>query len=522
MRVVKDFKLQASIREKFKPKALSSEEIEESKGWIIKDGVFTQLTESLTAGPIVVALALLMGASNALIGYLLALPFLCNAFGLPGVYFFEKLRLRKPIVVASIFFSRIGFLGVALLAFFPSIPGAVYILATLYTIRYLGSGFISSGWNSWMKDIVPASKLGAFFSKRLMLMVGCGLLANLAAAFLLDVWILPQHYFYGIIVLVAVMFSMMDVYSLYRVYEPPMENAHQDEKFLKKFLKVFKDKNYMRLVSFLATFNFAINLAVPFFSVYVLNRLEYSLSFSLILMTVMQVTNISVMRIWGVLADRFSNKSILSVAGPMYVLSIFLFLFTNFPDKHMLTIPLLYFIYALAGMAQAGVTLGVNNIALKLADKGLAPVYLSVNGTMTAMMSGIAPIIGGMFADFFAGKELSLSLHWKTAAQDVEMYVFGMQYWDFFFFFAAIIGMLSLGLLKQVREEGEVHERIIMSSFVSSLFRNLSATYMMPQKLFIYFAQKKPKEDKKNFIQETDGHNGGIKTVANWDDDFER
>ena len=46
MRVVKDFKLQASIREKFKPKALSSEEIEESKGWIIKDGVFTQLTES--------------------------------------------------------------------------------------------------------------------------------------------------------------------------------------------------------------------------------------------------------------------------------------------------------------------------------------------------------------------------------------------------------------------------------------------------------------------------------------------
>ena len=102
------------------------------------------------------------------------------------------------------------------------------------------------------------------------------------------------------------------------------------------------------------------------------------------------------------------------------------------------------------------------------------------------------------------------------------MYVFGMQYWDFFFFFAAIIGMLSLGLLKQVREEGEVHERIIMSSFVSSLFRNLSATYMMPQKLFIYFAQKKPKEDKKNLIQETDTHNGGKKTVANWDDDFER
>lgn len=497
------------LKKQFRPHELTHEEVEASKKWIICDGVFTQFTESLSAGPIVVALALLLGASNVMIGYLLALPFLCNAAQLPGVYFFEKLRIRKMIVVPSVFFSRCGFLIVILLAFFPQIPYAIYILAALYTLRYLGSGFISGGWNSWMKDIIPANRLGAFFSKRLMLMVACSLGTSLVVAFFLSIWPLPKNYFYGILILFALIFSMMNVFALYSVQEPPMAEPSKDDKFIKKFKKVLSDRNFMRLVLFLATFNFSVNLAVPFFAVYVLNRLGYTLAFALVLQTVMQVASISVMRIWGALADRFSNKSVLATAGPLYVLSIFLFLFTNFPDKHALTIPLLFFIYALAGLSQAGVTLATNNIALKLADRGNAPVYLSVNGTLTATMSGIAPIIGGIFADWFAEKELSLSLHWKTGTEDVAMYVFGMQHWDFFFFFAAILGVISLGLLKQVREEGEVSERIIMSSFVSSLFKNLSVSYMLPQKFFIFFTQRKHKEDRE------------LQKQINWDDDFE-
>lgn len=483
-----------SFKRKIIPHKLSDAEIASSQKWVIGDGIFTQITESLTAGPIVVALALLLGASNAMIGYLLALPFLCYVVQLPGVYFFEKFKIRKIIVVLSVLISRISFVGVAFLAFFPTFPYAAWALILLYTIRYFGSGFIASGWNSWMKDLIPAATLGAFFSKRLMLMMACALSTSLVVAFFLDIWPFEIHYFYGILILGALVLSILDVYSLFNVSEPPKDETMQNEKMSNKFRKVFSDHNFMRLVLFLSLFNFSINLAVPFFSVFVLKRLEYSLSFALILLTVLQLANILVMRIWGALADKFSNKSVLAVSAPLYVLSIFLFLFTSFPEKHFLTVPLLFFIYFLAGLSQAGVTLATNNIALKLADKGLASVYLSVNGVLMYAMAGIAPIIGGLFADYFAGKELSLTLTWKTASSETAMYVFGMQHWDFFFFFAAVLGLLSLGFLKQVKEEGEVDEKIVMSSFVSSLFKNLSATYMMPQKLFIYFIQKKHKK----------------------------
>lgn len=483
-----------SIKRKLIPHKLSEAEIASSQKWVIGDGIFTQITESLTAGPIVVALALLLGASNAMIGYLLALPFLCYVVQLPGVYLFEHCKIRKTIVLVSVLISRLSFIGIAFLAFFPEFPQAAWLLIGLYSIRYFGSGFISSGWNSWMKDLIPAQKLGSFFSRRLMLMMACALSTSLIVAFLLDLWPFEKNVFYGFLALIALILSALDVFSLFRVSEPPKEESMQNEKMTAKFRKVFSDKNFMRLVLFLSLFNFSINLAVPFFSVFVLNQLEYSLSFALILLTVMQLANILVMSIWGSLADKFSNKSVLAVSAPLYVLSIFLFLFTSFPEKHVLTVPLLFFIYFLAGLSQAGVTLATNNIALKLADKGLASVYLSVNGVLMYAMAGTAPIIGGLFADYFATKELALNLTWKTTSSETAMYVFGMQHWDFFFFFAAVLGLFSLGFLKQVREEGEVDEKIVMSLFVSSLFKNLSATYMMPQKLFIYFTQKKHKK----------------------------
>ena len=71
---------------KIQPKQLSDEDVKKSLFWVLQDGVFAQMFESLIAGPILIAVALMMGASNALIGYLIALPFLANLAQFPGEY----------------------------------------------------------------------------------------------------------------------------------------------------------------------------------------------------------------------------------------------------------------------------------------------------------------------------------------------------------------------------------------------------------------------------------------------------
>lgn len=484
----------SKVKKKMFPHPLSEEEVKESLSWLIQDGVVAQLMESLTAGPILIALALAMNASNALIGYLVALPFLANLAQFPGAYLVDKFQKRKITAVCISMAGRLCIPFIAYLAFFPKTQGAAIWLALLYTGRYVGASGAGSPWNSWMKDLIPPQILGRFFSKRLIFVMMTSMLTTLSAAFFLKIWPYPEHDFYGILITIASVAAFYSGFVYYQIAEPPMEAHPSNDVFIKKMLSVFKDKNFTSLMVFLGSWNFSINLAVPFFTVFMLQSLGLSISFVLVLSTLTQMMSVFVMGTWGKISDSFSNKSILLVAAPLYALCIFLFLFTGFPDKHSLTIPLLILIYCLMGIAQAGITLASNNIALKLAPRGSAAIYLSVNGVINALMAGTAPILGGLFADFFANKELSLLMNLTSGVRTIDVTLFYMHHWDFFFFLAAVLAGLSLTFLHGVKEEGEVTEKIVVSSFLSLFSKSLSASYLLPQKLFLFLSRKQFKE----------------------------
>ncbi|HIJ56225.1 MAG TPA: hypothetical protein HPQ03_08865 [Deltaproteobacteria bacterium] len=84
-------------------------------------------------------------------------------------------------------------------------------------------------------------------------------------------------------------------------------------------LEPFKDVNFRQLLVFLGSWNFAINLAAPFFYAQK-NRSQYGAGLTLSVLS--QVVNVLFMRLWGYLADRFNNKSVLAEADPLFILSI--------------------------------------------------------------------------------------------------------------------------------------------------------------------------------------------------------
>ena len=476
---------------KIQPKALSEEEVKRSLFWVLQDGIFAQMFESLIAGPILIAVALMMGASNALIGYLVALPFLANIAQFPGLFLLEKYRNRKALCLVLSSLGRFSILGIAILILTPNAPMAAYILAICYTLRYLGTALAGSSWNSWMKDLIPSKILGAFFAKRLAFSMITALTVTLSVAFFLKIWTGPVNLFYSFVFFIAFLSAVYMLLVYYKIGESVMERPETNDGILKRLLKVFKDSNFTKLIMFLGTWNFAINLAVPFFTVVLLESLQLEMSFVLILTTLTQVVNVLVMKSWGKISDTFNNKSILLVCAPLYVLCIFLFMFTGFPERHNYTIPLLFFIYALMGAVQAGITLASNNIALKLAPKGNAAIYLSVNGMINALMAGTAPILGGLFADFFKNKQLSLLFRWFNGETTTELYVIQISHWGFFFLFATFFALFSLTFLKSIKEEGEVNERVVVSSFLMMFYESVIPH---PQKIFVFLSRKRYKE----------------------------
>lgn len=245
--------------------------------------------------------------------------------------------------------------------------------------------------------------------------------------------------------------------------------------FFSTILQPFKDVNFKNLVMFLGSWNFAVNLAAPFFTVYMLKRLELDLSFIIALTVLSQITNLGFLRIWGRFSDRFSNKSVLGVSGPLFMACILAWTFTTMPEKHVLTIPLLVAIHIFMGISMAGVTLGSGNIGLKLAPKGQATAFLAANSVVNSLAAGVAPILGGKFADLFAGHELAWTLKWTSPRRVLTLPTLNLQQWDFFFFFAFLIGLYSIHRLAMLKEVGEIEEKIVVQELLAEVRRRMIA-----------------------------------------------
>ena len=330
-----------------------------------------------------------------------------------------------------------------------------------------------------MRDLIPVGELGGFNSRRLAIATTVGMLMTLAAGYYVD-WFdhrmfRPLYLAYCFLFLLAFLISLVDLYFIASIPEPRMRTNGAG--ILKLILDPLRNKNFRNLLRFLCSWNIAVNLAAPFFTVYMFKRLDLSV-FSVIALGVLsQVMNLLFFRVWGRLSDRFSNKSVLRVCAPIFIVCVFLWTFTAFPERHELTIPLLVGLHIFMGIATAGTTLGAFNIAMKLAPRESATAYLAAAGLVNSLAAGLAPVVGGHFADYFAARGLSFSVKWTSPGTEVTFEALHFSHWDFFFAMASLLGCLALYFLGRVVEEGEVKNRVIMNELFFNArrwMRNLS------------------------------------------------
>lgn len=456
---------------------LTEAEVQSGLRAVIRDGLASQAMVTLTGGVFLVAFALKLGASNLVIGLLAAIPPLAQLIQIPSIFLVEKIGNRRAISVYASASSRTMWLLIALMSvLLPPKPGLTFLIVALALHSAIGAVSACS-WGSWMRDLVPQDQLGSFYSKRMALSTGLGAVLYLAAGIYIDLAkkLFPggELYAYSTLFLLGFVVGMLGVYFISTIPEPRMAAVEEESKFFELMLVPLKDINFRKLITFLGSWNFAVNLAAPFFTVYMLRRLQMDMSSIIALTVLSQIMNFTFLRIWGKISDRFSNKSVLGVCGPLFLACILAWTFTTMPEKHVGTIPLLVAIHIFMGISIAGVTLGSGNIALKLAPREKATSYLAANSIVNSLAAGIGPVLGGKFADFFATRELSLTLNWKSPVRELGFNTLNFQHWDFFFFLAFLIGLYSIHRLAKVREIGEVEEKIVIHELVSEIRRPL-------------------------------------------------
>nr|MDO8097657.1 MFS transporter [Candidatus Njordarchaeota archaeon] len=456
---------------------LTEEDLQVGFKNVTRDGICSQSMVSLTQGAFLVGFALKLGAPNFVIGLLSAIIPLTQLIQIPSIYLVEKYRVRRAISVYASFGARIFLLLMALIPFlFSPQIGLIFLMLALFLNTSIGA-ISTTSWNSWMHDLIPKDRLGSVFSRRMVLATAVSIPIFVASGFFIDISkkLFPDFELYGYAILFSLGFvaGIIGIYFLSHIPEPRLEVSEKTQGFLRQILQPFKDLNFKKLIVFLGVWNFAVNLAAPFFTVYMLTVLGLEMSGVIVLMTLSMLMNITFMRLWGRFSDRFSNKSVLGVCGPLFIFCIFLWTFTAIPGWVALTIPLLITIHLLMGISTAGISLASGNIGLKLAPRGQATTYLATNSFTNSLAAGFAPVLGGALADSLRGTELSWTLTWTTPTGELAFQTLNFRQWEFVFFFAVLIGIYSIHRLAMVQEVGEVKEEIVLKELMTEVRRGL-------------------------------------------------
>jgi MFS family permease len=456
---------------------LTEEQVDSGLKYVVKDGLLAEAMAVLTGGAFLTAMAVRFGATNFQIGLLAAIPTLANLFQLLSVYLVQKYQNRRAITVFSSIIARLSLFLVSFLPFiFPPAIALIILILLLLFHHTLGS-ISGTSWNSWMKDLIPEKRLGSFFSRRSRLIQTLSITLCFSVGFLLD-YVRKHHpdqeiNMFSVMFFVGGAFGLIGVYMLIRTPEPKVQIEQKN--FFKLFQTPFQNTNFRNLMIFHACWSFAINLAAPFFTVYMLKMLNFPISSIIAFAQLSQISNIFFIKLWGKYSDKYSNKSILQICAPIYLCCILAWTFTTMPQKHEFTVPLLILIHIFSGMSVSGINLALGNIGLKLAPKGNAIIYISARSLLIAFVAGMAPLAGGLFADFFAARQLSWNLNWKGPNGELTFHTLDLQAWDFFFVLAVIFGLFALYRLTFVKEEGEVQEKLLRNEIMDELVRGFKS-----------------------------------------------
>lgn len=442
---------------------------------LVQDLGWASVSGAFSGGVILVAFALQLGASPLQIGLLAAIPFMAQALQLPATLLIERLRLRRRIGVLAITAARIVVLSMAALPLLGSQSLALRFLivaqVAISTLNAVGGCAV----NSWLHQLIPHARLGQFFSRRLFFGTALACVATLAAGELVDhaPGGDPMRAF-ALAFVLAGLAGFISSWHLGRAPEPVMAPAGPGGGLRERLARPFADKNFRRLLVFLAAWIIASNLTAPFLTVYLIEQRGYAVATVTSLWVTSQVSNALTLYLWGSLSDRLSNKGVLAVVLPVHFACVLALVFVDALRDPQWQLGTLYGIHLVMGVATGGIALATGNLGLKLAPQGEGTVYLAAIGLASAAAGGLAPIVAGGLAEAFQTSELSAIVRWQSPGRWKEMALVSFAHWEFLFALSALLGLYVIHALWRIEEGREVSERQVVQAFVLEAWRSLN------------------------------------------------
>jgi MFS family permease len=468
---------------------LSEKQVQRGMKLVIGDGLASEAMTTLTSGTFLTAMVLLLNANNFQIGLLAGLPTITNVFQLLSVWLVRRFNNRRSITVICSFLARTPLLIIGtLILIFKTIPVESVIFILFF--HYFFGSIAGPCWNAWMKDLIPERSLGDYFSRRTSYTQFLNIVLGLLTACIVDYKknhrVTAELNVYAGLFIGGGIAGMISAACLSATPEPL--GLRTQGNILNILQRPLLDHNFRHLLIFNSAWVFAVNIATPFFVVFMMKRMGLSITYIIGYNIISQICSILTVRMWGRFADNYSNKTIIAIAAPLYILTLVGWCYVGIYSRQYMNLLLLLVIHAGMGISNAGINLSLTNISLKLSPAEESVVYLSTKNIITAFFSFIAPLFGGYMADYFRTRFVSIDAQWKGPHWQKVIHLLELHELNFLFLIAAGLAFVAVELLVQVKETGEVEKDIVRKMIRSNIKSNLREYFLIGQLIDLHDA----------------------------------
>ncbi|OGS17865.1 MAG: hypothetical protein A3J83_08705 [Elusimicrobia bacterium RIFOXYA2_FULL_40_6] len=241
-----------------------------------------------------------------------------------------------------------------------------------------------------MSELVEKTKYGEFFGYRGSITRVVDISSVFIAGFILTIF--GKNNLKGFIILfvVAGLFRFVSGYFISRMDDVPIKVEEKQKFSYWKFIRRYKESNFVKFVVFVSAINFSVALASPFFSVYLLKDLGVNYVYTLINVSAAIVALLT-LSFWGKLADRLGNARVIKIATYFLPVVPLLWLFSK-------DIFYLIVINMFAGYVWAGFNLCATNYILDASQPAVRTRCLTYFDITNCIAIFLGAGLGGFLA----------------------------------------------------------------------------------------------------------------------------
>ena len=371
--------------------------------WFWFDGLFSAGSDNIAINYLSLYI-LALGATQGQIGLMSSFSNLTAAILLlPGALLVERIGHRKQIALYCGILSRAALL---LLVFVPILFKGTSLVWVAIAFSVTRDAFANLGYPAWMSissEVVPMDGRGRYFGSRNFVMGAAGIVVTLVVGQLITIFVQPLGY--QIAVALAFVLGMVSTWCFSRmddIHEQLSFRAGEKLSLKNLFKEIMARRQFVILCAITALWNFSLNVAGPFFNVYMVQNLNFSASMVGITAVATSLSSLLVQRRVGGLSDRF---------GPRRVQMWFMFLIPLLPLAWILVQNLWHVIIlnAFSGLLWGAFNLATFNLLLAFIPKTQVPRYSAVFQILVTLSLALGAFVGsfvvtqwGFFAVFIA------------------------------------------------------------------------------------------------------------------------